>query len=65
MLPSGLRESDRLPAANLHAGDQGATSGHDINISEAEAARLVGPGVFDQVKALTLRIYAEGVAYAE
>jgi len=32
-LPSGLRESDRLPRADLHAGDQ-AETGHDINISE-------------------------------
>jgi phosphoribosylaminoimidazole-succinocarboxamide synthase len=64
VLPNGLRESDRLPQP-LFTPATKATSGHDINISEAEAAELVGPGVFDKVKALTLRIYAEGVAYAE
>jgi phosphoribosylaminoimidazole-succinocarboxamide synthase len=64
VLPSGLRESDRLPQPIFTPATK-ATSGHDINISEAEAARLVGPGVFEKVKALTLRIYAEGVAYAE
>jgi phosphoribosylaminoimidazole-succinocarboxamide synthase len=64
VLPNGLRESDRLPQP-LFTPATKATSGHDINISEAEAAKLVGPGVFDKVKALTLRIYAEGVAYAE
>jgi phosphoribosylaminoimidazole-succinocarboxamide synthase len=64
LLPNGLRESDRLPQPIFTPATK-ATSGHDINISEAEAAKLVGPGVFDKVKALTLRIYAEGVAYAE
>ena len=64
VLPSGLRESDRLPQPIFTPATK-ATSGHDINISEAEAAGLVGPGVFEKVKALTLRIYAEGVAYAE
>jgi phosphoribosylaminoimidazole-succinocarboxamide synthase len=64
VLPKGLRESDRLPQPIFTPATK-ATSGHDINISEAEAAKLVGQGVFDRVKALTLRIYAEGVAYAE
>jgi phosphoribosylaminoimidazole-succinocarboxamide synthase len=63
-LPSGLRESDRLPQPIFTPATK-ATSGHDINISEAEAAALVGHAVLDKVKALTLRIYAEGVAYAE
>ena len=63
-LPKGLRESDRLPEPIFTPATK-ATSGHDINISEAEAARLVGQAVLDKVKALTLRIYAEGVAYAD
>ena len=63
-LPKGLRESDRLPQPIFTPATK-ATSGHDVNISEAEAAALVGQAVFDKVKALTLRIYAEGVAYAE
>jgi phosphoribosylaminoimidazole-succinocarboxamide synthase len=64
VLPKGLRESDRLPEPIFTPATK-ATSGHDINISEPEAARLVGQAVFDKVKALTLRIYAEGAAYAE
>ncbi len=63
-LPTGLVESDRLPQPIFTPATK-AQSGHDINISEAEAAQLVGPGVFDKVKALTLKIYSEGVAYAE
>jgi len=63
-LPTGLRESDRLPQPIFTPATK-AQSGHDINISEAEAATLVGQAVFDKVKALTLNIYGEGVAYAE
>jgi len=39
-LPRGLRESDRLPAPIFTPATK-AQSGHDINISEADAARLV------------------------
>jgi phosphoribosylaminoimidazole-succinocarboxamide synthase len=63
-LPPGLRDSDRLPEPIFTPATKEQT-GHDINISEADAARLVGPGVLATVKALTLRVYAEGAAYAE
>src|SRR3989440_1458500 len=63
-LPAGLRDSDRLPQPIFTPATK-EQSGHDINISEADAAALVGQAVFDKVKALTLKIYSEGVAYAE
>ncbi|MBV9493225.1 MAG: phosphoribosylaminoimidazolesuccinocarboxamide synthase [Acidobacteria bacterium] len=63
-LPPGLRDSDRLPQPIFTPATK-EQSGHDINISEAESAKLVGQGVFEKVKALTLKIYSEGVAYAE
>ena len=63
-LPAGLRESDRLPAPIFTPATK-AQSGHDINISEAEAAMLVEPAVLARAKALTLRLYAEGAAHAE
>src|SRR5262249_23539797 len=63
-LPAGLRESDRLPAPIFTPATK-AQSGHDINISEEQAAALVGQSVFDQVRALTLRLYAEGSAHAD
>jgi phosphoribosylaminoimidazole-succinocarboxamide synthase len=62
-LPPGLRESDRLPAP-LFTPATKADSGHDINISEAEAAALVGRDVFERVKALTMALYAHGTAHA-
>ncbi|MFP5380277.1 MAG: phosphoribosylaminoimidazolesuccinocarboxamide synthase, partial [Vicinamibacteria bacterium] len=63
-LPAGLRESDRLPAPIFTPATK-AASGHDENISEAEAAALVGEETLARVKALTLALYAHGVAHAE
>ncbi len=63
-LPAGLRESDRLPAPIFTPATK-ARTGHDINISEAEAADLVGPAALARVRELTLRLYAEGAAHAE
>jgi len=63
-LPAGLRESDRLPEPIFTPATK-AASGHDINISEGEAERLVGSAVLERVRDLTLRLYAEGATHAE
>jgi phosphoribosylaminoimidazole-succinocarboxamide synthase len=63
-LPAGLRESDRLPEPIFTPATK-AQTGHDINISEADAAELVGPTVLARVKDLTLRLYAVGAAHAD
>jgi phosphoribosylaminoimidazole-succinocarboxamide synthase len=63
-LPAGLRESDRLPRPIFTPATK-AESGHDINITEEEAAKRVGRRVLDRVRDLTLRLYAEGSAHAE
>ena len=63
-LPSGLRESDRLPEPIFTPATK-AESGHDINISEEEAGRIVGVDLIARLKALTLEIYRRGAAHAE
>ena len=63
-LPPGLRESDRLPQPIFTPATK-AQTGHDINISEAEAAELVDPAVLARARDLTIFLYAEGAAYAE
>jgi phosphoribosylaminoimidazole-succinocarboxamide synthase len=63
-LPAGLRESDRLPQPIFTPATK-AESGHDINIDESQASALVGRKIFEQVRDLTLRLYAEGSAHAE
>jgi phosphoribosylaminoimidazole-succinocarboxamide synthase len=63
-LPPGLRESDRL-SEPIFTPSTKAESGHDLNISEAEAGRLVGHDLIATLKRLSLAVYARGAAHAE
>jgi phosphoribosylaminoimidazole-succinocarboxamide synthase len=63
-LPSGLRESDKLPEPIFTPATK-ATSGHDVNISEAEAIRLVGTDLVSRLRSHTLALYHHGVQHAE
>jgi phosphoribosylaminoimidazole-succinocarboxamide synthase len=62
-LPTGLRESDRLPEP-LFTPATKAESGHDENISEAQAAVVVGADLLARLKTLTLALYRFGVDHA-
>jgi phosphoribosylaminoimidazole-succinocarboxamide synthase len=62
-LPAGLRESDRLPEPIFTPATK-ATSGHDINVSEAEAGRHVGDPLVRKLRDLTLALYEVGRAHA-
>ena len=63
-LPNGMKESGRLPEPIFTPATK-AQSGHDVNISEKDAADLVGKRVLERVRDLTLRLYSEGAAHAE
>ena len=63
-LPSGLRESDPLPAPIFTPATK-ATSGHDVNVSQVEAGRIVGDPLVATLRELTLQLYAFGAAHAE
>jgi len=63
-LPAGLRECDRLPQPIFTPATK-ATSGHDINISEEEAGRVVGAPLMEKLRQLTMELYAFGAAHAE
>jgi len=63
-LPHGLREADRLPEPIFTPATKAAT-GHDVNITERDAANLVGAAVLERVRDLTHRLYREGAAHAE
>jgi phosphoribosylaminoimidazole-succinocarboxamide synthase len=63
-LPAGLRESDRLPEPIFTPATK-AQSGHDINISETDAGDIVGADLIRRLKAITMQLYAFGVAHAE
>jgi phosphoribosylaminoimidazole-succinocarboxamide synthase len=62
-LPPGLRESDRLPEPIFTPASK-ATTGHDVNISEADARRLVGGDLVDRLRGLTLALYRFGAGHA-
>jgi len=62
-LPAGLAQAGRLPEP-LFTPSTKAASGHDENISWDECRRLVGDDVATEVRALSLRLYEEGRAYA-
>jgi phosphoribosylaminoimidazole-succinocarboxamide synthase len=62
-LPGGLTESDRLPEPIFTPATK-AVTGHDENISIEQAAEVVGEGLAQRLKELTLTVYerAAGIA---
>jgi phosphoribosylaminoimidazole-succinocarboxamide synthase len=63
-LPSGLRESDKLPDPIFTPATK-AQSGHDENISFERVCSLIGEDLAARLRDLTLKIYARAAAYAE
>jgi len=63
-LPTGLKESDQLPSPIFTPATK-AESGHDINISEAEAGKLIGKDLISKLRDITMSLYAFGAAHAE
>jgi phosphoribosylaminoimidazole-succinocarboxamide synthase len=55
-LPSGLRESDRLPKP-IFTPSTKATSGHDENIDARQAIELVGRERYEEVEQASLALY--------
>jgi len=62
-LPAGLRDSDRLPEPIFTPATK-AEAGHDENISEEQAGKIIGHENIQRLKELTLSIYSRGVEYA-
>src|SRR5213594_4971629 len=62
-LPTGLRESDRLPEPIFSPATK-AVSGHDENISFEQMAKLVGPELSRELRDLSLKIYNKAADYA-
>jgi phosphoribosylaminoimidazole-succinocarboxamide synthase len=62
-LPDGLVESDRLPEP-IFTPSTKATEGHDENITLERAAEIVGDGLAQKLKELTLTLYEFGADLA-
>lgn len=56
-LPAGLRESERLPLP-IFTPSTKATQGHDEPITEEECARILGQERFEEVRRVSLELYA-------
>jgi phosphoribosylaminoimidazole-succinocarboxamide synthase len=63
-LPAGLREAERLPEP-IFTTTTKAAEGHDVPLTDREAADLVGDDVFDAARAMTLQVYELGATHAE
>ena len=63
-LPEGLHEADRLPMPIVTPATK-AVTGHDENITEQEAAALVGSDRYEEARAVALALYTFGVIGAE
>src|SRR6185436_1522556 len=63
-LPPGLKESSELPEPIFTPATK-AETGHDENISFAEACKLVGADIAGQARAASLRIYNFARDYAQ
>jgi phosphoribosylaminoimidazole-succinocarboxamide synthase len=62
-LPSGLAQAERLPSP-IFTPTTKAESGHDLPLSDVDAAALVGDEIFEQLRDLTLRVYEFGADLA-
>ena len=63
-LPPGLRQADRLPAPIVTPATK-AETGHDLNISESEAAELCGEARYEVAREAALALYAFAAEHAE
>jgi len=63
-LPSGLKESDKLPEPIFTPATK-AQTGHDENIPFEQVVTLVGRQMAERLRSLTLAIYTKAAAYAE
>ncbi|MFA5890338.1 MAG: phosphoribosylaminoimidazolesuccinocarboxamide synthase [Actinomycetota bacterium] len=62
-LPSGLRESDRLPDPIFTPATK-ADTGHDENITFDQACEIAGRATMERLRDLTLGLYTQAAAYA-
>jgi phosphoribosylaminoimidazole-succinocarboxamide synthase len=62
-LPAGLRQAEQLPAP-IFTPTTKADAGHDLPLTAAAAAALVGDERYEQLRDITLAIYEFGAAHA-
>jgi len=64
-LPTGLKESDKLPEPIFTPSTKADVGKHDINIDFEETVKRIGRETAETLKTLSLSIYQKGMAFAE
>jgi phosphoribosylaminoimidazole-succinocarboxamide synthase len=64
VVPAGLRQADKLPTPLFTPTTKAELGQHDLPVTADEAVGLVGAGVYEQVKDLSLRLYEHGARHA-
>jgi phosphoribosylaminoimidazole-succinocarboxamide synthase len=59
-LPAGLRQADKLPAPIFTPTTKAPKGQHDEPINDAQGAAAIGAALYEQVKAMSLKLYAFG-----
>ncbi len=62
-LPQGLKESEKLPQP-IFTPSTKADVGHDLNIDDPAAIKIVGQDVYEQAKSQALAVYQKASEYA-
>jgi phosphoribosylaminoimidazole-succinocarboxamide synthase len=63
MLPEGMKQAEKLPEP-IFTPSTKATAGHDENITQEQAAALVGADVAREIREVSLNIYQKAAEYA-
>lgn len=63
-LPGNLRQADRLPEAVFTPSTKAEAGDHDENISYRQTVELLGEGLAERVRDLSLEIYTRAAEYA-
>jgi len=63
-LPTGLSQCDRLPSPIFTPATKEEQGKHDENISFDRAVEIVGPAIMDELRELSLAIYAAAAEHA-
>ncbi|MGC9451418.1 MAG: phosphoribosylaminoimidazolesuccinocarboxamide synthase [Oceanipulchritudo sp.] len=63
-VPSGLRESDALPAPLFTPTTKAAAGEHDLPVSHEQGAEAVGEERFEEIRDISLKLFGLGTAYA-
>lgn len=63
-LPAGLKLADRLPEPIYTPSTKAALGAHDENVAFGRTVELLGEGLAEQVRTVSLHLYREAAAYA-